>query len=156
MAHVLLSTVCRPFGGPGEGASVAAELFHAQVTRAQGIFSVREVIRCWGLDYIAENITSPTVVLHYPSEKEFVKELKKNKYTHIGINFVLATLHKAKRQTELIRKYSPESKIIYGGYGAILPEEELKPYCDYICREEGIGFMRKLLNENTGKPIKHP
>jgi hypothetical protein len=34
---VLLTSVCRPFGGPGEGDSVGAELFHAQVTRAQGI-----------------------------------------------------------------------------------------------------------------------
>jgi haloalkane dehalogenase len=156
MFRILLSTVCKPFGGPGEGASVAAELFHAQVTRAQGAFSIREVIRCWGLDYIAENISSPSVVLHYPTESEFVKELKKNDYTHIGINFVLATLHKAKRQTELIRKHSPKAKIIYGGYGTILPEDELKPHCDFICKEEGIGFIRKLLGENIGKPIKHP
>ncbi len=46
---VLLTSVCRPFGGPGEGDSVGAELFHAQVTRAQGIFSLRQVIRCWAI-----------------------------------------------------------------------------------------------------------
>ena len=56
---ILLTTVCRPFGGKGEGDSVGAELFHAQVTREQGIFSYRQVIRCWGLDYIAENIQVP-------------------------------------------------------------------------------------------------
>jgi hypothetical protein len=60
MSDVLLTTVCRPFGGNGEGDSVGAELFHAQVTRSQGIFSYRQVIRCWGLDYIAENIEAPT------------------------------------------------------------------------------------------------
>ena len=59
MPYVLLTTVCRPFGGNGEGDSVGAELFHAQVTRSQGIFSYRQVIRCWGLDYIAENIEAP-------------------------------------------------------------------------------------------------
>ena len=56
MPNLLLTTVYRPFGGNGEGDSVAAELFHAQVTRSQGIFSYRQVIRCWGLDYIAENV----------------------------------------------------------------------------------------------------
>lgn len=69
--NVLLTTVCRPFGGVGEGDSVAADLFHAQVTRSQGILSYRQVIRCWGLDYIAENIDAPSVFLHYPSEREF-------------------------------------------------------------------------------------
>lgn len=59
--NVLLTTVCRPFGGIGEGDTVGAELFHAQVTRSQGIFSYRQVIRCWGLDYIAENIDAPCV-----------------------------------------------------------------------------------------------
>lgn len=44
--NVLLTSVCRPFGGIGEGDAVGAELFHAQVTRSQGIFSYRQVIRC--------------------------------------------------------------------------------------------------------------
>jgi hypothetical protein len=87
LPNVLLTTVCRPFGGKGEGDSVGAELFHAQVTRSQGIFSYRQVIRCWGLDYIAENIDAPSVVLHYPSEREFLCEIQKRHYDYIGINF---------------------------------------------------------------------
>ena len=77
---ILFTTVCRPFGGAGEGASVGAELFHAQVTRAQGMFSLRQVIRCWALDYLAENIQMPSVVLHYPSERELMRELKRGDY----------------------------------------------------------------------------
>ena len=49
-ANILLTSVVRPFGGPGEGSSVGAELFHAQITRAQRGFSLRQVIRVWGLD----------------------------------------------------------------------------------------------------------
>jgi haloalkane dehalogenase len=154
--NILLTTVCRPFGGKGEGDSVGAELFHAQVTRAQGIFSYRQVIRCWGLDYIAENIEAPSVVLHYPSEREFKRELRKHKYAYIGINFVVATFHKLRYMTELIRKDNPDAKIILGGYGTVLSDEELAPYCDLICREEGIGFMRRLLGEDTSKPVVHP
>jgi haloalkane dehalogenase len=153
---VLLTSVTRPFGGRGEGASVGAELFHAQVTRAQGIFSFRQVIRCWGIDYIAENISSPSVVLHYPSEREFLRELRRRRYDYIGINFVVATFHKVKRMVELIRRHAPDAKVVLGGYGTVLPDDVLAPLSDCICREEGIGFFRRLLNEDTTLPMRHP
>jgi hypothetical protein len=155
MQKLLLSTVCRPFGGHGEGDSVGAELFHAQVTRSQGIFSLRQVIRGWGLDYIAENIKAPSVVLHYPSEGEFIKELKRGGYSHVGINFVVSTFHKARRMASLIRRYAPGARIIFGGYGTVLSDEELSPWCDEICREEGIGFMRRLLGDES-QELRHP
>ena len=156
MSNVLLTTVCRPFGGKGEGDSVGAELFHAQVTRSQGIFSYRQVIRCWGLDYIAENIEAPTVVLHYPSKREFLQEIRKRRYDIIGINFVVATFHKVQQMVGIIRKYSHWSKIVLGGYGTVLSDSELGPCSDFICREEGIDFMRRLLGEKTERPINHP
>ncbi|MBW2701091.1 MAG: hypothetical protein JRF33_09760 [Deltaproteobacteria bacterium] len=156
MGKILLTSVCRPFGGEGEGDSVGAELFHAQVTRAQGPYSLRQVIRVWGLDYIAENIKPPTVTLHYPSRREFIKELKREQYTHVGINFVVATFHKVKEMVPLIRKHLPDAMIILGGYGTVLPNSILRPYADAICREEGIGFMRRLLKEDEEAPIVTP
>jgi haloalkane dehalogenase len=156
MKRILLTSVYRPFGGSGEGASVGAELFHAQVTRAQGMFSIRQVIRCWGLDYIAHNISSPTVVLHYPSEKEFIRELKSSAYDYMGINFVVATLHKAKRMAALVRRHAPRAEIVLGGYGTVLSDEVLGPISDHICREEGVRFMRRLLGEPPERPIEHP
>jgi haloalkane dehalogenase len=148
--------VCRPFGGPGEGDSVGAELFHAQVTRAQGIFSFRQVIRGWGLDYIAENLSSPCVVLHYPSERELRNELRSRRYDYIGINFVVATFHKVKRMVDLIRKHAPAAKIVFGGYGTVLPDELLTPLADHICREEGISFFRRLISEDSARLLRHP
>ena len=153
---LLLTSVCRPFGGPGEGDSVGAELFHAQVTRAQGAFSLRQVIRVWALDYLAENIKAPTVTLHYPSRSEFIRELKQGHYTHVGINFVVATFHKVKDMVALVRKYAPTAKVILGGYGTVLPDELLSGHADAICREEGIGFLRRLLGEPRDAPIRHP
>ncbi|MEJ2247744.1 MAG: hypothetical protein P8Y80_16975 [Acidobacteriota bacterium] len=153
---ILLTTVCRPFGGPGEGDSVGAELFHAQVTRAQGIFSLRQVIRSWGLDYIAENISCPSVVLHYPSEGEFLKEIRSRRYDYIGINFVVATFHKVQRMAELIRKHAPDAEIVLGGYGTVLPDALLAPLSDRVCREEGIGFFKKLLGEEPDYRLRHP
>lgn len=148
--------MCRPFGGPGEGDSVGAELFHAQVTRAQGVFSLRQVIRCWAIDYLAANISAPCVVLHYPSEQEFVRELRKGEFRYVGINFVVATFHKLRRMVALVRRYSPKAKIILGGYGTVLPDDILQPFGDFICREEGIGFMRRLLQEEAITSVSHP
>ncbi len=156
MPNVLLTTVCRPFGGEGEGDSVGAELFHAQVTRSQGIFSYRQIIRCWGLDYIAENIKAPAVVLHYPSEREFIREILNGRYDYIGINFVVATFHKIRRMAEIIRRHAPRARIVFGGYGTVLSDDVLAPHSDFICREEGIGFMRRLLGERPAGPLRHP
>jgi hypothetical protein len=153
---VLLATVCRPFGGAGEGDSVGAELFHPQVTRNQGVFSYRQIIRCWAIDYIAHNINAPTVVLHYPSKDEFIREIEQGRFSYIGINFVVATFHKVRPMVSFIRRHSPRSKIVLGGYGTVLPDEVLSPFSDFICREEGITFMRRLLGENGDRPISHP
>src|SRR5512146_2707268 len=102
MSRILLTSVVRPFGGPGEGDSVGAELFHAQVTRAQRSWSFRQVIRVWGLDLIAQNLRAPAVVLHYPSMAELERELGSGAYSHVGINFVVATFHKVRAMVALI------------------------------------------------------
>ena len=153
---VLLTTVCRPFGKDGEGDSVGAELFHAQVTRSQGIFSYRQVIRCWAIDYIAENIDTPSVVLHYPSEHELIREITNNRFDFIGISFVVATFHKVRRMVSLIRRYAPDAKIVLGGYGTVLSDETLSACADFICRQEGISYMRRLLGEPVKEQIRHP
>jgi radical SAM superfamily enzyme YgiQ (UPF0313 family) len=95
-------------------------------------------------------------VLHYPSRRELIRELKKG-YDFVGISFIVATFHRMKEAMSLIRKYSPGSKIILGGYGTVLDDKTLKQYGDYICREEGVQFMRRLLGEpEIPMPYKHP
>lgn len=154
---LLLSSVCRPLGPEyGDALSVGYELLHGQITRAQGIFSPRCFTHHFSLDYIAHNVDAPTVVLQYPSEEEFIRELKKG-YDFIGLSFVPSTFHHAKRMSALIRKYSPNSKIILGGYGTIVKDEELLPYGDFICREEGVAFLRNVLGESPKPfPYDHP
>ncbi|MHC4536279.1 MAG: radical SAM protein [Planctomycetota bacterium] len=155
--ELLLTSVCRPLGPKyGDGESVGYELLYGQVTRAQGIFSPRATHIHYSLDYIANNLEIPTVVLHYPSRRELIRELKKG-YDFVGISFIVATFHRAKEAVSLIRKYSPGSKIILGGYGTVLDDEVLKQYGDYICREEGVRFMRRLLGEpEISMPYEHP
>jgi hypothetical protein len=154
---VLLTSVCRPLGTKyGDAPSVGYELLHSQVTRAQGIFSPRTVNGQYSIEYIAENLDAPTVVLQYPSRREFIRELKKG-YDYVGISFIMAMLHKMKEMVALIRRYAPKSKIVLGGYGSILPDDVLKPFADFICREEGVAFFRRLLGEpEIPMPYKHP
>ncbi|MCG3148276.1 MAG: hypothetical protein PCFJNLEI_01719 [Verrucomicrobiae bacterium] len=140
----------------GDAPSVGYELLYRQVTRAQGLFSPRTVNIQFSLEYIAENLDAPTVVLQYPSKKEFIRELKKG-YDYVGISFLMAIFHKVKDMVALIREHAPHTKIVLGGYGTVLSDEELKPYGDFICREEGVGFMRRLLGEpEIPMPYKHP
>ena len=154
---ILLTSVCRPLGPRyGDAPSVGYELLHGQVTRAQGLFSPRAVHRQFSLDYIAENLDTPTVVLHYPSKRELIRELRKG-YDYVGLCFIMAVFHKMKEAVALIRQYAPRTKIILGGYGTVLSDSVLQPYSDYICREEGVAFMRRLLGEpEIPMPYKHP
>jgi radical SAM superfamily enzyme YgiQ (UPF0313 family) len=154
---VLLTSVCRPLGPKyGDAPSVGYELLFGQVTRAQGLFSPRTFNIHFSLEYIAENLDAPTVVLQYPSKREFIRELKKG-YDYVGVSFLLAVMHRMKETVALIRQYAPNSKIVLGGYGTVLKDELLKPYADHICREEGVGFFRRLLGEpEIPMPYQHP
>ena len=131
-------------------------MLHEQVTRAQGLFSPRSHHTQFSLEYIAENLEAPAAVLQYPSRRELVRELRRG-YEVVCVAFVLATYHRMKEVVALVRKHSPQSKIVLGGYGTVAPDEMLRPYGDYICREEGVGFMRRLLGEpEIQMPYRHP
>jgi radical SAM superfamily enzyme YgiQ (UPF0313 family) len=157
MRQVLLTSVCRPLGvRHGDSPSVGYELLHEQVTRAQGLFSPRSHHVQFSLEYIGENLEAPTTVLQYPSRSDLVRELRRG-YDVVGISFVLATYHRMKEVVALVRRHSPRSKIVLGGYGTVAPDEMLRPYGDHICREEGVGFMRRLLDEpEIQMPYRHP
>ncbi len=157
MHQILLTSVCRPLGvRHGDSPSVGYELLHEQVTRAQGLFSPRSHHVQFSLEYIAENLEAPTAVLQYPSRRELVRELRRG-YEFVGVSFVLATYHRMKEVVALVRRHSPRSKIVLGGYGTVAPDEMLRPFSDFICREEGVGFMRRLLGEpEIPMPYRHP
>ncbi|MBI4376587.1 MAG: hypothetical protein HY549_09085 [Elusimicrobia bacterium] len=96
------------------------------------------------------------MVLQYPSRAELIRELKKG-YDYVCISFLLAVFHRMKEVVALVRTHSPASQIVLGGYGTVLSDEALKPYADHICREEGVAFMRRLLNEpEIPMPYRHP
>lgn len=107
---ILLTSVCRPLGPRyGDADSVGYELLFRQVTRAQGLFSPRAVHRQFGLDYIAANLETPAVVLHYPSRAELIRELRKG-YDYVGVSFIMAVFHKMKETVALIRSTLPRAR----------------------------------------------
>lgn len=154
---VLLSSVFGPFGvddAYGRKENIM-ELFHNQVTREQGLFSLRFNHPSFGLHLIAANIDADTIILDFPSQRRFVQELKKG-YDFVGISFIVPNFEKTKRMTHLIRTHCPNTKIVLGGHGTTIENlENLLDY-DFICRGEGVSFFRELLGDHPEKPIVHP
>ena len=109
MTKVLLTTVMKPFYSDDCTFQTQPELFHGQVTLAQGLFSFRTYSGGFGLEYIAINIKPKTVVLNYPSEEEFIRELRKD-YDYVGISYVICTSKKMEKMCEPICKHAPYLK----------------------------------------------
>ena len=71
-ARILLSSVFGPYAQDDEFGSRTInpmELYHNQVTRAQGSFSLRRFHRSWGIMMIQENISAPCTVLDFPTRE---------------------------------------------------------------------------------------
>ena len=76
-ARVLLSSVFGPYAQDDEFGSRAInpmELYHNQVTRAQGAFSLRMFHRSWGIMMIQANISAPCTLMDFPSRESFMRE----------------------------------------------------------------------------------
>ena len=156
---LLLTTVFGPYGIKNkyaEGLGMQMELFNNQITREQGVHSPRANYWTFPLYFLAENLSSlPTTVLDFPTWKGYIRELQRE-YTHVGISFTQQNVLKAKRMAEYIRQNYPQTKIILGGYGTMLPDlAEIVP-CDEICPGEGVSWLREYFGENPEAPIKHP
>jgi len=69
-ARVLLTSVFGPYAQDDEYGSRVInpmELYHNQVTREQGSFSLRMFHRSWGLMMIQQNISAPSTLLDFPT-----------------------------------------------------------------------------------------
>ncbi|UCF37893.1 MAG: cobalamin-dependent protein [Acidobacteriota bacterium] len=157
LPKILLTSVFGPYGvddAYGRKENIM-ELFHNQVTREQGLFSLRFQHQSFGLYLIADNLQADTTVLDFPSQKRFIQEIQKG-YDYIGISFITPNFVKAKRMAELVRQHAPHTTLVLGGHGTAIPDIEKLIEHDHICRGEGVGFFRKLLGEKACRPISHP
>ncbi|MGA3098057.1 MAG: radical SAM protein [Bryobacteraceae bacterium] len=158
-ARVLLSSVFGPYAQDDEFGSRAInpmELYHNQVTRAQGSFSVRRFHRSWGILMIQENISAPCAVLDFPTRKAFARELTAHHYDIVGVSSIIVNVGKAREMCRMVRELSPHSTIVVGGHVAAIPAIERILDADYIVKGDGIEWMRRYLGEDPDAPIRHP
>ena len=158
-ARVLLSSVFKPFAQDDEYGSRAinpVELYHNQVTRAQGPFSLRMFHRSWGLMFIQQNISAPCTLLDFPTRERFVTELTANHYDVVGISSIIVNVGKVREMCRLVRRHSPKSTVVVGGHVTAIPGIERMIDADHIVRGEGVSWMRTFLGDDAERPYVHP
>jgi radical SAM superfamily enzyme YgiQ (UPF0313 family) len=158
-ARVLLSSVFGPYAQDDEFGSRSInpmELYHNQVTRAQGAFSLRMFHRSWGIMMIQANISAPCAVLDFPTRDDFARELSTNQYDIVGISSIIVNVEKVREMCRMTRELSPRSAIVVGGHVTAIPGIETMIDADQIVRGEGISWMRRYLGEDESASIRHP
>jgi hypothetical protein len=158
-ARVLLTSVFGPYAQDDEYGSRVMnpmELYHNQVTRGQGPFSLRMFHRSWGLMLIQCNIQAPCTMLDFPTLDRFIEELRDREYDIIGISSILVNVLKVAKMCELIRQYQPQATIVVGGHIANAPDLGERIDADHIVKGEGVRWLRGFLGEDTEQPLRHP
>jgi len=158
-ANVLLTSVFGPYAQDDEYGSRALnpmELYHNQVTRVQGPFSLRMFHRSWGLMLIQSNIRTPCTLLDFPTLDRFIDELQHHSYDIVGISSIPVNLAKVRKMCQLIRKFQPTATIVVGGHIANVPDLEQRIDADHVVRGEGVRWFRQYLGEDEDQPIRHP
>jgi len=158
-ARVLLTSVFGPYAVDDEFGSRTInpmELYHNQVTREQGPFSLRMFHGSWGLTLIQHNISAPSTRLDFPTRERFVRELTAAPYDIVGISGIIVNLGKVREMCRLVRQHSPGSQIVVGGHVAAIPDLERLIDADHIVKGEGIAWFREYLGEPPRQPIAHP
>ena len=156
MSKILFTTPCQPYPIQFNNVSLT-DASSQRFTQQQDIFTLSGHIHCQGVHFIAQNISVPSVFLEYPTWDYFEKEVRKG-YDFVGISFFQTCMDIVLDMCKLVRKLSPQSKIVLGHYGALAfnayyPEDFKKEYADYVCIGEGVQFFRKLLGEPVDAPI---
>jgi radical SAM superfamily enzyme YgiQ (UPF0313 family) len=158
-ARVLLSSVFGPYAQDdsfGSRTINPMELYHNQVTRVQGSFSLRRFHRSWGIMMIQENISAPCTVLDFPTREAFARELTANRYDIVGISSIIVNVGKAREMCRMVRRLSPHSTIVVGGHVTAIPGVEHLLDADHFVKGDGIVWMRSYLGQDPDAPIRHP
>ena len=158
-ARILLSSVFGPYAQDDEFGSRSInpmELYHNQVTREQGPFSLRLFHRSWGIIFIQHNISAPCAVLDFPTRERFIKELHEQQYDIVGISSIIVNIGKVREMCRLVREHSPNSAIVVGGHVTAIPGVQRMIDADHIVKGEGVAWFREYLGEPVDAPVNHP
>ena len=158
-SRILFSSVFGPYAQDDEFGSRVInpmELYHNQVTRTQGPFSLRMFHRSWGLMLIQCNISAPCTLLDFPTKDRFIEELRNVSYDIVGLSSIMPNVRKVQEMCRLIRQYQPHAIIVVGGHISNMTDICNRLDADYIVQGDGVRWFREFLGEDANQPIKHP
>ena len=155
MTRILFSAIYDP--APLLNRWAATDQMAYRLTRGQGIFTLNEHAHAWPLHLLAQNVDCESVVLEWPSLEEFEWECTTGDYDYVCITFMNRDVNKLGEMSSVVRRVSPRSRIVVGGYGVICLSDERAAQSaaqsDHVCRGEGVRFMRALLGESVDQPV---
>lgn len=158
-AKVLLSSVFGPYAQDdayGSRKINPMELYHNQVTRFQGVFSLRMFHRSFGLLMIQSNIDAPCTLLDFPTRERFVEELQERSYDIIGISGIIPNVRKVAEMCRLARQIQPKATIVVGGHVTNALDVESMVDADHFVKGDGIAWFRRFLGQEPAAPVRHP
>lgn len=158
-AKVLLSSVFGPYAQDdayGSRKINPMELYHNQITRVQGGFSLRMFHRSFGLMLIQSNIDAPCTLLDFPTLDRFIHEISHHSYDIVGISAIIPNLGKLKKMCEMIRKYLPNATVVVGGHVANKDGIHKIIDADHVVKGDGVQWFRTFLGQDKTGPIRHP
>lgn len=157
--RILFTSVFGPYARDDEYGSRAInpmELYHNQVTRVQGPFSLRMFHRSWGLMMMRDNIAAPNALLDFPTLDRFIEELRGEHYDVVAISAIPPNYLKVRKMCRLIREHQPHAEIVVGGHISGLPRLKERLDADHVVRGEGVRWFRRFLGEEAEAPVRHP
>lgn len=158
-ARVLLTSVFGPYAQDdafGSRAINPMELYHNQVTRAQGAFSLRMFHRSWGIMLLQANIPNPSTVLDFPTREAFARELREHRYDVVGITSIIVNVGKVREMCRMVRELSPGTQILVGGHVTAIPGIERMIDADHVVKGEGVAWLRSYFGVDPTAPVEHP
>ncbi len=158
-ARILLASVFGPYAQDDEYGSRRMnpmELYHNQVTREQGPFSLRMFHRSFGLMMIEANIDAPCTILDFPTLDRFAAEIRDHEYDVIGLTSIMHNIGKVHKMCEIIRAVRPGATIVVGGHISNVPDLDKKVDLDHVVRGDGVRWFRRFLGQDEKTPFKHP
>ena len=157
--RILFTSVFGPYARDDEYGSRAInpmELYHNQVTRVQGPFSLRMFHRSWGIMLIQANISTPSALLDFPVLERFIEEISTHDYDIVAISAIFPNYRKVEIMCRLIREHLPKAKIVVGGHISGIPRLKERIDADHVVRGEGVRWFREFLGEDVNQPVRHP
>jgi len=163
MVHILFSTPYIPYP-KARLFEDNIDFFYYRNTLKQGIFQLRQNQSWHPLHFLAQNLQATSLVLENPTLNGFKKELMRHHYDVVAFTFSVITASRILEMATWVKKNSPGTDIIIGGYGtAVFSEtyeisEQLRNTVDHICTGEGVAFLSAYLEGKFGiissKPLE--